>query len=595
MDNKDENKKDNKKKIKEDENYEYIEVDEDTILEDDEEYEYIEVDEDEILDDDEYEYVEVDEEGNEIKKYSKPKQKKEEPEEDESSSQGMYPEQLVDINLEYIFLGLLLLNPKAISRYFLLYEDCLFSDEHLQNVYKIIIFREGEQYASANAKKGFNLPVESVETYNFCQQLKAIAMQKNFDIEQIYVSLKKLFILKKYYMVAPTHAIQDKILEIVNYKLYSDMSVEEVESAIEQVGITTGLSQAVLNVNATGFLLSDDNALANGVPIPFSILSSVFKGLRKGETMSYAMPSNSGKSRFTVNLACYLAFVQKKKVLVISNEMSEEKMRLCMITTILNNPEIQELHKQHLRKTEGELLDLQFRPDKGTKVDVDENGFIIRKEGETASEFSKRLETVSTEFKQTISITDWINDQIDSSIHFIHITEHSNDTLKKIILNYYYKEDIEYIFYDTLKTDTDNIGNGEELKKTATILSNIAQKFHVFIASSLQLLESSTLPVNLTINDMSASKTVKEVLDTLCLIKQINNQTLSKYEYSFTEEYEKCFEIEKFTDPDIRYYACVVDKNRAGAKPKVLFKLNLAYNSWEELGYLRLKQEFETM
>ena len=233
MDNKDETKKDNKKKIKEDENYEYIEVDEDTILEDDEEYEYIEVDEDEILDDDEYEYVEVDEEGNEIKKDSKPKQKKEEPEEDESSSQGMYPEQLVDINLEYIFLGLLLLNPKAISRYFLLYEDCLFSDEHLQNVYKIIIFREGEQYASANAKKGFNLPVESVETYNFCQQLKAIAMQKNFDIEQIYVSLKKLFILKKYYMVAPTHAIQDKILEIVNYKLYSDMSVEEVESAIQ--------------------------------------------------------------------------------------------------------------------------------------------------------------------------------------------------------------------------------------------------------------------------------------------------------------------------------------------------------------------------
>ena len=40
----------------------------------------------------------------------------------------------------------------------------------------------------------------------------------------------------------------------------------------------------------------------------------------------------------------------------------------------------------------------------------------------------------------------------------------------------------------------------------------------------------------------------------------------------------------------IRYYACVVDKNRAGAKPTLLFRLNLAYNVWEELGYLRLKQ-----
>ncbi len=28
-------------------------------------------------------------------------------------------------------------------------------------------------------------------------------------------------------------------------------------------------------------------------------------------------------------------------------------------------------------------------------------------------------------------------------------------------------------------------------------------------------------------------------------------------------------------NPDVRYYACVVDKNRAGAKPKVVFRLNL--------------------
>ena len=46
----------------------------------------------------------------------------------------------------------------------------------------------------------------------------------------------------------------------------------------------------------------------------------------------------------------------------------------------------------------------------------------------------------------------------------------------------------------------------------------------------------------------------------------------------------------KFENPDVRYYACVVDKNRAGAKPTIVFRLNLAYNVWEELGYLRLKQ-----
>ena len=53
----------------------------------------------------------------------------------------------------------------------------------------------------------------------------------------------------------------------------------------------------------------------------------------------------------------------------------------------------------------------------------------------------------------------------------------------------------------------------------------------------------------------------------------------------------KFFNLEKFEDPDVRYYTCVVDKNRAGSKPKLVFRLNLAYNEWVELGYVRLKSE----
>jgi hypothetical protein len=285
-------------------------------------------------------------------------------------------------------------------------------------------------------------------------------------------------------------------------------------------------------------------------------------------------------------LASHLAFIEHKKVLIISNEMSEEKMRLCLITTIINNKEIQKLHKQEITKNEGELLELQFRPDDLKKTPVDENGFMYQLKDESRETFFDRLYDESTEFQKVISATDWLSDQINNSIYFIHVTEHTNDDLKKIIMNYYYKDQVEYVFYDTLKTDIDNIGNGDEVKKTATVLSNIAQKFKMFIGSSLQLQESSTLPVNLSINDMS----VKEVLDTLCLMKQISNQSLKKYEYSSTDTFDECFELEKFKDVDVRYYACVVDKNRAGAKPTVLFRLNLAYNTWEELGYLRLKQ-----
>jgi len=569
--------------------------------EDDDEYEYMEVDEDAELEDG-YEYVEVDENGNEIAPASKEASKQNttevEPEEESEAAKqindDLNPPQLQNIQLEYAYLGLLFNNPKGISVYYFTHDECFFANDALENLYKIILFQDGEKYAPPQAKDKFNLPLEDAQTYDMKLQLKGAVARRNFSLEQIYTELKKLFTLKKAFLNSPTKKMQDKILEIASYKLYKQMSVEEVESAIEQITVTNKLSQAVLNEDVTSFLLAGESNLTNGLQIPFKILSTVFKGLRKGETMAYAMPSNSGKSRFTVNLAAYLAFVQKKKVLIISNEMTEDKMKLCLITTILNNAEIQELHGQKISKTESELLDLRFRPDEKSKskVKLDKDGFIMKEEGETNADFTTRLAKVSTEFRQTVKVTDWLAEQMDNSIYFIHVTEHSNEDLRKIILNYYYKENIEYAFYDTMKTEIADIGNGEELKKTATILSTIAQKFKIFIASSLQLLESSTLPVNLTINDMSASKTVKEVLDTLCLIKQINNQTLSKYEYSLTDEYQECFDLEPSPDPDVRYYACVVDKNRAGAKPTVVFRLNLAYNHWEELGYLRLKQEF---
>ena len=172
------------------------------------------------------------------------------------------------------------------------------------------------------------------------------------------------------------------------------------------------------------------------------------------------------------------------------------------------------------------MLDFKFRPDEGSDVRTDENGFILQEEGESRADFVKRLANISQEFRDTIAVTDWIDKEIDNSIYFINITDNTNDELLKVIMNYYYMKHIEYVFYDTLKTDTEHIGIGEEVKKTATILSNVAQNFNMFIFSTLQLTETPTWPINLTINDLQASRTVKEVLDTLCLVKQINRENL---------------------------------------------------------------------
>ena len=108
-------------------------------------------------------------------------------------------------------------------------------------------------------------------------------------------------------------------------------------------------------------------------------------------------------------------------------------MKLCLITTIVNNPEIQKIHKQNVSITENEILALQFKADDPKKVKTDEKGHVLREKDEKQKDFIKRLERESTQFKQVISITDWINKQINNSIYFMNITDHTNDELKKLL------------------------------------------------------------------------------------------------------------------------------------------------------------------
>lgn len=506
------------------------------------------------------------------------------------AEQSMYPERLRNFALEKDFIGMLLNDPKLMAKYYILKDECYFDNKIFLEIYKGIVFTEGEAYTPYIAKNGYTFGKNNYEINKTKENLKYEYENKNLDMEKIYVEIKKLFILRKSYVSMPIKSIQKAIVKITEYKLYDQMSEQEVKSAVNQVMVTDKFKQSVLSSDLTDFFVKGNNNLTNGLDFPFQIISSVFKGIRRGETMAFAMPSNAGKSRFTINIAAYVAFVHKKKVLVISNEMSEEKMKLCLITTVLNNEAYQKLHGQKIHKSESELLEFKFRPDNMENVNIDENGYVLKEEGETQEEFVKRLNEISEEFRKTIAAMDWVKKQTENSIYFVNITNHTNDELQKIIMNYYYKEEIHYMFYDTLKTDTENIGNGEEIKKTATMLSNLAQNFSLFIGSTIQLTENSTTPINLTVNDLAVSRTVKEVLDTLCLVKQINNDHLGDYEYSSQEVGAEYLDLQKFDDPDVRYYACIVDKNRAGAKPKVLLRLNLAYNFWEELGYLRMKQ-----
>ena len=245
-----------------------------------------------------------------------------------------FPKELQDLDLEEDYIGLLLYDPRYIVSYNFLYDEVCFQDERMLNLYKSVIFTEGEKYAPEAVKRKFNFAKTTREVYELKKQLVTrIKLQRTVTMEKVYIDLKKLFILRNWYLKIPIKSVQEKVVEIRNYELYDKMSVEEVESAVEQVTATEKFKRAVLNKGLTEFLETGENNLTTGIPLPFERLSKEFKGLRKGETMAVAMPSNSGKSRFTINLVANLSLVHKKRVLVISNEMSEEKMKLCLMTT----------------------------------------------------------------------------------------------------------------------------------------------------------------------------------------------------------------------------------------------------------------------
>ena len=215
---------------------------------------------------------------------------------------SIYPDKLKNEELEKAYVGLLLNNPKLIVKYYIVFEECYCDDQSLLNIYKSILFTEGGKFTPEIAKKGFSFSVDNNETYRQKQELKNEIANETYNPEKVYLELRKLCVLRKSYIEEPREEIQEQIMGIRDYELYDQMSVDEVKAAIIQVSVTQKFKQAVLSENLTDFLEKGENNLTNGLPLPFPILSSVFKGIRKGETMAFAMPSNSRIGNLSVNI-----------------------------------------------------------------------------------------------------------------------------------------------------------------------------------------------------------------------------------------------------------------------------------------------------
>ena len=73
-----------------------------------------------------------------------------------------FPKELQDLDLEEDYIGLLLYDPRYIVSYNFLYDEVCFQDERMLNLYKSVIFTEGEKYAPEAVKRALERPNLSI-------------------------------------------------------------------------------------------------------------------------------------------------------------------------------------------------------------------------------------------------------------------------------------------------------------------------------------------------------------------------------------------------------------------------------------------------
>lgn len=326
---------------------------------------------------------------------------------------------------------------------------------------------------------------------------------------------------------------------------------------------------------------------SQGFDIPFPLLNELLMGMQKKTIMAVGALSNTGKSRLMIKLVAYATLILKKKTLVLLNEMTIDKMRKALLTTVINNPEYKALHGIDITKPEREIVMGMYRDREGNfierKRDADGNSL------ETKEEFLKRVSENSDEYHKVRAVAKWIEEQNQGLIYVKDVSaDYSDQVLEFEIRKAVLTRNVELWFYDTCKNE--DVGQWSSFKITVSKLSELCKPLNTFGYLSMQLNDetNSIEPEDMNSSCIAEAKQTKHVLDSLVMIKPIRYDKYGYYTYTKRNDPEYGSDIEgcKLT-PGKMYYGFVIDKNRSGERKKLLYEVDLNLNTWTELGEMK--------
>ena len=405
------------------------------------------------------------------------------------------------------------------------------------------------------------------------------------DFKNVYNTVKKFSLIREY---DNQGFPAEKILSHKNFQYLTANDVYRImRSKADQINTVINVIEepVVLTKGVSSIIDSYLLTPQFGIQTHWHGYNEFFRGLLSGNVLFQGFLSNEGKSRNLVNLIAYVTLVKKQKFMLLSNEMTEMSMKNCLITTVLNCKEFKELHGVKLVKPEKEITMGLYRDDK-TKEFIyrakDDNGDFI----ESEESFLNRVRNTS-EYQDVAKVARWMEEQIDGRFYFNDITsDYSDEAIELEIRRAKLVYNCNCFAVDTLKAW--GAEDWVKVKMTATKIVELGKELDLFGICTFQLTDASVFDsvFDLSSNNIGAAKGIKHPVDLLTLGKRIKAEEYSQYQYlSYDDNWGG--DVTYDLDPNKKYFAIKIDKNRLSEKDKILlFDYDLNLNTWENVGLL---------
>lgn len=397
-------------------------------------------------------------------------------------------------------------------------------------------------------------------------------------------------LVKKYSLLREYERNGFPVEKILNHKRFDSLTANDIYRIIR---VKTDKINTVINAGDEAVELTNGNTdlidsyidvPMMGLATPWYLYNELFLGLTEEDVILEGFLSNEGKTRKMMLLAAYVTLVQNQSFLLMSNEMSEKKLRSCLITTVLNNKEFKELHGVQLMKPEREIVLGVYRDTQNEIIrrKIDEDGNYT----ESKDDFLHRIQETSQEYWDIKKVAQWIDEHDNGKLLFKDVgDDYSDNRLEFELRKYRATSNIIYYGYDTLKGYRSE--DWSVLKQTATKLKELTKELKMSGFLVFQLTDDTVFTdiFSLSSNNIGGSKGIKHVTDQLTLGKKISKDEYYKYQIVVEKDNWGEPSTENL-DEHKQYFAIRADKNRAGDKNKIMaFEIDLNYNIWDNIGY----------